>query len=147
MPQAPFSWQLRVRFSDTDASGRIHYTSMLRFFEAAEVEFLRRLGIEYASIENEHTGYPRVHVECTYTGAVQDDDVVDGRLAWSGWAGLLSRCASPLVCAARTRRMAGSPLSAWIVKRKSHGRSRKPLRKLWGAMRRSARPREPKAPQ
>ena len=77
MPQAPFSWQLRVRFSDTDASGRIHYTSMLRFFEAAEVEFLRRLGIEYASIENEHTGYPRVHVECTYTGAVQDDDVVD----------------------------------------------------------------------
>lgn len=77
MPHEPFSWQLRVRFVDTDASGRIHYTAMLRFFEAAEAEFLRSLGVLYSSIENEQTSYPRVHVECTYTDAVLDDDLVD----------------------------------------------------------------------
>ncbi|HVT92371.1 MAG TPA: thioesterase family protein [Bryobacteraceae bacterium] len=77
MPQALFSWQTRVRFSDTDASGRIHYTAMLRFFEAAETEFLRSLGFPYGSLESETASYPRVHVECTYKSAVRDDDLVN----------------------------------------------------------------------
>lgn len=74
---ASFLWPHRVRFSDTDASGRIHYTAMLRFFEAAEVEFLRTLGIHYTEIQDAETSYPRVRIECNYTGAVRDDDVVD----------------------------------------------------------------------
>jgi YbgC/YbaW family acyl-CoA thioester hydrolase len=73
---APFEWLHRVRFSDTDASGRIHYTAMLRFFEAAEVEFLRSLGVPYSVIQDGQTSYPRVRIECDYTGAVRDDDVV-----------------------------------------------------------------------
>jgi acyl-CoA thioesterase FadM len=43
----PFTLQTRVGFIDTDASGRIHNTAMFRYFEAAETEFMRRLGIEY----------------------------------------------------------------------------------------------------
>ncbi len=74
---ASFLWPHRVRFSDTDASGRIHYTAMLRFFEAAEVEFLRTLGILYTDIQDGETSYPRVRIECNYTGAVRDDDVVE----------------------------------------------------------------------
>ena len=71
-----FVWPHRVRFVDTDASGRIHYTSMLRFFEAAEVEFFRSVGVSYSEFENEVTGYPRVYVDCNYTGSVVDDDLV-----------------------------------------------------------------------
>lgn len=71
-----FVWPHRVRFVDTDASGRIHYTSMLRFFEVAEVEFFRALGVGYSEFETETTGYPRVYVDCNYTGAVVDDDLV-----------------------------------------------------------------------
>ena len=39
-----FTHRVRVAFPDTDASGRIHFTAMLRYFESAEIEFLRALG-------------------------------------------------------------------------------------------------------
>jgi len=74
--KVPFVWPSRVRFVDTDASGRIHYTAMLRHFEAAEVEFLRVLGFPYTAVETSEISYPRVHVECHYTGAVTDDDLL-----------------------------------------------------------------------
>ena len=45
----PFRWETRIRFIDTDASGRIHYTCMFRYFESAEVEFLRTLDMIYES--------------------------------------------------------------------------------------------------
>ena len=31
----------RVHWADTDASGRIHYTAVLRYFEIAEAAFFR----------------------------------------------------------------------------------------------------------
>ena len=69
----PFVWESRVRFVDTDASGRIHYSSLLRHFEAAEFEFLRSLGFQYHSLEG---GYPRVHVECDYLSSLVCDDLL-----------------------------------------------------------------------
>jgi acyl-CoA thioester hydrolase len=69
----PFVWESRVRFVDTDASGRIHYTALFRHFEAAEFEFLRSIGCPYHSLEG---GYPRVHVECDYLAALRSDDLI-----------------------------------------------------------------------
>src|SRR5258708_5169643 len=77
MPSPPFVWPSRLRFVDTDASGRIHYTAMLRHFEAAEIEFLRLLGIHYTDTHTTGIGFPRVHVDCDYTGPVQHDDMLD----------------------------------------------------------------------
>jgi len=73
MPQ--FTYRLRVAFVDTDASGRIHFTAMLRYFETAELEFLRSLGFSYRDAP--HTGYPRVRVECEYRSAIGFDDELD----------------------------------------------------------------------
>src|SRR5215472_14822487 len=73
----PFTWQLRVRFVDSDASGRIHYTAMLRYFEAAEAEFFRFLGLSYTHEHKDGFGFPRVHVECDYTGALKYEDLLD----------------------------------------------------------------------
>ena len=56
----PFVFQTRIRFIDTDASGRIHYTAMFRYFESAEIEFLRTLGINYDP--KRPINFPRVHV-------------------------------------------------------------------------------------
>ncbi len=39
----PFRFKTRIRFIDTDTSGRIHYTAMFRYFESAEIEFMRTL--------------------------------------------------------------------------------------------------------
>jgi YbgC/YbaW family acyl-CoA thioester hydrolase len=70
----PFVYSIRVRFVDTDASGRIHYTAMLRHFEAAEQDFLRSIGAFYKTGYLEGVDFPRVHAECDYTGPVAFDD-------------------------------------------------------------------------
>ena len=69
-----FQWDIRIRFVDTDASGRIHYTAMFRYFEAAEFEFLRHLGTNYTNFPDH--GFPRVHVECDYKASTQCDDLL-----------------------------------------------------------------------
>lgn len=73
----PFIWQSRVRFGDTDASGRIFYIALLNHFDAAEAEFLRSLGAGYHTIQDGKTGFPRVHVECDYSSALVYDDLMD----------------------------------------------------------------------
>jgi acyl-CoA thioester hydrolase len=75
-PFVPFNVESRVRFSDTDASGRIHYIALLYHFDNAEAEFLRSRGVGYTVIQDGKTGFPRVHVECDYTGALVYDDVM-----------------------------------------------------------------------
>jgi acyl-CoA thioester hydrolase len=72
----PFTWESRIRFVDTDASGRIHYTSLFRHFEAAEFEFLRSIGCSYSSFGREEGGFPRIHVECDYLSALRCDDLI-----------------------------------------------------------------------
>src|SRR5437588_701002 len=72
----PFVWESRIRFVDTDASGRIHYTALLRHFEAAEFEFLRAIGCPYTSFADEGVGFPRVHVEADYLSALRCDDLI-----------------------------------------------------------------------
>ena len=69
----PFIFETRIRFIDTDASGRIHYTCMFRYFESAELEFMRELGITYTRSD---LGFPRVHVECDYQLALGFDDLI-----------------------------------------------------------------------
>jgi YbgC/YbaW family acyl-CoA thioester hydrolase len=73
MPE-PFHFQTRIRFIDTDASGRIHYTAMFRYFESAEIEFMRSIGVIY--LRHEFT-LPRVHVECDFRLALLHDDLID----------------------------------------------------------------------
>jgi len=69
----PFRFETRIRFIDTDASGRIHYTAMFRYFEAAEIEFMRTLGVSY---QGRTFAFPRVHVECNYRLALVHDDLI-----------------------------------------------------------------------
>ena len=73
MPE-PFRFETRIRFIDTDTSGRIHYTAMFRYFESAEIEFMRSCGIRYIMRE---FGLPRVHVECDFLIPILYDDLID----------------------------------------------------------------------
>lgn len=70
----PFRFQTRIRFIDTDASGRIHYTAMFRYFESAEMEFMRMLGIKY---DHSEYAFPRVHVECDFMLSIVSDDLIE----------------------------------------------------------------------
>lgn len=62
----PFVWHTRIRFVDTDATGRIHYSALFRHVETAEDEFFRMLGRPYFSTAHMGLSYPRVHVEADY---------------------------------------------------------------------------------
>jgi YbgC/YbaW family acyl-CoA thioester hydrolase len=70
----PFRFHTRIRFIDTDTSGRIHYTAMFRYFESAEIEFMRRLGVSYTRFGY---GFPRVHVECDFLLSIVHDDELE----------------------------------------------------------------------
>jgi|SRR5665213_1266267 len=73
LPREPFRFSVRIRFIDTDASGRIHYTAMFRYFESAEIEFMRTLGITYGT---DGYAFPRVHVDCDFMLAMINDDPI-----------------------------------------------------------------------
>ena len=55
--------RMRVQWIDTDASGRIHYTAALRYFEVAEHALLRRVFLDASERD---FSMPRVHVEADY---------------------------------------------------------------------------------
>ena len=69
MAREPFVYDTRVRFGDTDASGRIFYAALLRHFDAAETEFIRSINWTYKNL-----GFPRAHVEVDFTSALAYDD-------------------------------------------------------------------------
>lgn len=52
-----------VAFVDTDASGRAHFTAILRYVEEAEHAFFAARTLAIISADH---GWPRVHVDCDY---------------------------------------------------------------------------------
>ncbi len=78
--------KLRVRWVDTDASGRIHYTAAFKYFEVAEWELLRRAGFPLSD-HGKTSGLPRVNVSATFHLALHVDDEIEVRL----WAEHIGR--------------------------------------------------------
>ena len=60
---------------DTDAGGRIHFTAVFRWVEAAEVALMRRLGLMEG-----WGNFPRRHVEADYLKVLVFEDEVEVRL-------------------------------------------------------------------
>jgi YbgC/YbaW family acyl-CoA thioester hydrolase len=47
---------------------------MFRYFESAEIEFMRRFGVNYTKFGY---GFPRVHVECDFLLSIGYDDPIE----------------------------------------------------------------------
>jgi acyl-CoA thioester hydrolase len=54
LKQAPFVWQLRVYYEDTDAGGVVYHSNYLSFFERARTELLRAKGIHHQVLREQH---------------------------------------------------------------------------------------------
>lgn len=88
MPRA--TARVRVPFVDVDSSDRIHFTAVMRYWEVAEHELMRGLGLPYATALRE-VAFPRVHVSADFRGAILFDDLLDieariasvGRTSWT----------------------------------------------------------------
>ncbi len=68
----------RVEFVDTDMAGMAHFSNFFRWMEAAEVEFLRSLGLSVAlEWEGEQISFPRVAAACDYSRPARFEEVVE----------------------------------------------------------------------
>jgi YbgC/YbaW family acyl-CoA thioester hydrolase len=67
--------KLRVRWVDTDASGIIHYTAAFRYFEIAEWELFRKVGIPLPA-GGQTFGLPRVAVNATFHAPLRVDEEI-----------------------------------------------------------------------
>ncbi len=68
----------RVRWGDVDAASIIFYGAYIRFFEFAETELFRSVGLPYSVMFDElDIWLPRVHIECDFQRAAQLDDLLE----------------------------------------------------------------------
>jgi YbgC/YbaW family acyl-CoA thioester hydrolase len=73
-----FTIEERVRWGDVDAAKIIFYGSYIRFFEIAETELFRAVGMPYGKVFEElNIWLPRVHLECDFHRAAQMDDLLE----------------------------------------------------------------------
>jgi acyl-CoA thioester hydrolase len=78
----------RVRWGDVDAAGIIFYGSYVRFFEFAESELFRVIGLPYSKLaEIHHVWLPRVHVEVDFRSPAKLEDLLEVRVAISKLGG------------------------------------------------------------
>ena len=68
----------RVRWGDVDAARIIFYGAYIRFFEIAETELFRAVGLSYGRMFDElDVWLPRAHLECDFRRAAQLDDLLE----------------------------------------------------------------------
>ena len=68
----------RVRWGDVDAARIIFYGAYIRFFEFAETELFRAVGLSYGKMFDElDVWLPRAHLECDFRRAAQLDDLLE----------------------------------------------------------------------
>ena len=72
-----FTIEERVRWGDVDAARIIFYGAYIRFFEYAETELFREVGLQYGVMFDElKIWLPRVHLECDFKRAARLDDLL-----------------------------------------------------------------------
>jgi acyl-CoA thioester hydrolase len=72
-----FTWEVRVRYADTDQMGVVYYANYFVWLEIARTEFLRSLGIDYRSIEKEkQLALPVIEAYCKYKAPAKYDDII-----------------------------------------------------------------------
>lgn len=73
-----FTIDERVRWGDVDAASIIFYGAYIRFFEFAETELFRAVGLPYSVMFDElDIWLPRVHLECDFHHAAKLDDLLE----------------------------------------------------------------------
>ena len=73
-----FTIEERVRWGDVDAARIIFYGAYIHFFEFAETELFREVGLHYGTMFDElKIWLPRVHLECDFHQVARLDDLLE----------------------------------------------------------------------
>jgi YbgC/YbaW family acyl-CoA thioester hydrolase len=82
----PFTIHERVRWIDCDAAHIIHYGAYIRFFEIAETEMYRSIGLPYSVAFNTLDCLPiRAAYHCEYRSPARLDDLMEIAVHVSHW--------------------------------------------------------------
>jgi|26BtaG_2_1085354.scaffolds.fasta_scaffold05619_3 acyl-CoA thioester hydrolase len=68
--------ELRVRYAETDQMGIVYYGNYAQYFEVGRVEWLRKFGISYKSMEEEGLMLPVVSLSVKYKKPARYDDLI-----------------------------------------------------------------------
>jgi acyl-CoA thioester hydrolase len=80
----------RVRWSDVDKAGIIYFGSYVRFFEIAETELFREIGLPYSTAFDVIDSYPvRAQFHCDFKSPAYLDDMLSVEI-WVGTIGSAS---------------------------------------------------------
>jgi acyl-CoA thioesterase FadM len=72
-----YTAEYRAHFSDTDAAGIVHFSTIFFWVEATEEAIFRHLQLPFLKADGAKlSGFPRVRVECDYLAPIYRDDVV-----------------------------------------------------------------------
>ena len=66
----------KVQYYETDCMQIVHHSNYIRFFEEARVDFLERLGVDYAAIERAGYVVPVLSVSAEYKGMTTFGDTL-----------------------------------------------------------------------
>lgn len=69
--------QIRVRYQETDAQGRVHHSNYVNYFEVGRVEMLRASGRTYRDLEAAGLLLVVVKLTCNYYLGAEYDDLLD----------------------------------------------------------------------
>jgi acyl-CoA thioester hydrolase len=68
--------EIRVRYQETDAQGRLHHANYFTYFEMGRTELLRAAGYDYRKIEAEGWMLVVFEVTCKYRRPASFDDLL-----------------------------------------------------------------------
>lgn len=68
--------ELRVRYAETDQMGIVYYGNYAQYFEVGRVEWLRKLGVSYRSMEEEGLLLPVLSLNVNFKKSARYDDVI-----------------------------------------------------------------------
>ena len=68
--------EIRVRYQETDAMGRVHHANYINYFEIGRIELLRATGRDYRRLEDEGLYLVVSEMTCRYLGTARYDDVL-----------------------------------------------------------------------
>lgn len=124
---ATFTADYRANFSDTDAAGIVHFSTIFFWVEATEEALFRHLQLPFLKTDGAKlSGFPRVRVECDYLSAIHREEIVtltltpleigDKKLVWAFAAHVGERAvAKGALTTVYAWREAQGPMSAALV--------------------------------
>lgn len=70
-------YERRINYYETDKMGIVHHSNYIRFFEEARLDMMKKVGLDYFTMEEAGIIIPVLFVDCKYIKALHfNEDIV-----------------------------------------------------------------------